>query len=743
MEMDYDPAVRYVKEQLASYLQGKGINPRSNFRCLNPSHDDRDPSMSYYQDDQGIPHCHCHGCQAHYSTFDLIALDRGIPLNDTQRVIRAGFEYYGITIRSHSFRSTPEEDFGEGKVYQYQQYQNQPKSEQITDNNSHNTEYTVPDSPTIDFTDIIEKAHDTLMKTPEALKHYQERGLSLETIKRYKLGYDPEGYNHFLKDHPKNQSKSKKVGLYRYILPHPNAEGRYTYFQVEISDRNQVDEYTHKYRKINEGDTGIRAELFNERYIQDPSPVLFICEGIYDALSVEEAGGKALAFSGTAHRRFLGLCKKFKPNTTFVISLDNDQAGQDAIERVKEGLTALGIPYIVRTATNGKDFNDALRADRGSFIDFVQQTEREADEERRAKEEEARQEYLRTATSYQLQGFIDAIEKSKTAVFHPTGFPSLDALLDGGLYAGLYILGAVTSLGKTSFCLQVMDNIAATGNDVLIFSLEMARNELIAKSVSRHTLMEDLRRYHTTVHAKTVRGIMTGTRYRDYNQKDREIIQAGITAYSEYADHIFVHEGVGDIGITQVRERVEKHIRITGRKPVVLVDYLQILAPYNDRFTDKQNTDKAVLELKRLSRDYSIPVVGISSFNRDNYTEPVNLTSFKESGAVEYSSDVLLGLQYTGMDYMEKESDKDRQKRVRELLRHQQEIGRSGQAQSIHVKILKNRNGSKGETQLDFVPMFNHFAEKGKTGVDQGNDSDEWIPLGASEDPAEGEELTL
>ena len=46
-----------------------------------------------------------------------------------------------------------------------------------------------------------------------------------------------------------------------------------------------------------------------------------------------------------------------------------------------------------------------------------------------------------------------------------------------------------------------------------------------------------------------------------------------------------------------------------------------------------------------------MPIVGISSFNRENYTAPVNLSSFKESGSIEYSSDVLIGLQYDGMDY--------------------------------------------------------------------------------------------
>ena len=336
-----------------------------------------------------------------------------------------------------------------------------------------------------------------------------------------------------------------------------------------------------------------------------------------------------------------------------------------------------------------------------------EQTEEEIQAEREA--------YLQTSTDNYLQGFIDGIKESKQAIFYPTGFPSVDALLDGGLYSGLYFIGAISSLGKTTFCLQVIDNIAAAGHDCLVFSLEMARTELIAKSVSRHSLLEDLRQNSSTAHAKSTRGITTGSRHDGYSQKERELIQQSIEAYNAYASHIFIHEGMGDIGVNTIREEVEKHIKFTGNHPIVLIDYLQILAPHNDRSTDKQNTDKAVLELKRLSRDYSIPIIGVSSFNRENYTTPVNMTSFKESGAVEYSSDVLIGLQYEGMDWAEDETDKNRLKRVRDLMKRAIEDGKNGKQQSIQVKVLKNRNGSKGETLISFWPLFNHFEDKSQS----------------------------
>lgn len=704
MKMDRKEAERYIKGQLESYLQSKGINTSNPFRCLNPAHNDKIPSMTIDRTSGSGLHCKCFGCGAYYSTLDLIGIDYG--LTDTVAIFQKAYELYGIEIEDGDYKT---------------EYQNQPKNERKTQTALHNTAYTTnaetQEEVIKDFTEIVNAAHRELLENPKALEHFQSRGLSMDIIKAYRLGYDAGGYDHFLKKYPEHQTNGKKIGLYQYIFPFPDNEGRYTYFLTEIADRGQVDEWNKKYRKIKKGNTNLAAQLFNERYIQNPPAVIFICEGMYDALSVEQAGGKAIALDGTAANRFIGLCKKYQPATTFILSMDNDEAGEMATEKIKNGLDSLNIPYRIKKAGQGKDFNEALQKDSGAFSEYIQQIIGEVEQEQKAKEEAERQEYLQTSTAYRLQSFIDDIEKSKTAIYYPTGFSNIDGLLDGGLFSGLYVVGAISSLGKTTFCLQIMDNIAAAGHDVIIFSLEMARSELIAKSVSRHSLQADIRKYKTTVHAKTVRGITTGTRYKEYSQKDREIIEAAITDYSEYAHHVYIHEGVGNIGVEQVREAVERHIKITGNKPVILIDYLQILAPYNERATDKQNTDKNVLELKRLSRDFSIPVIGISSFNRDNYTQPVNMAAFKESGAVEYSSDVLIALQYDGMDYQESEDEGKRRKRVRELMRGQAEKAKSGKEQNIQVKVLKNRNGSRSDALLNFYPMFNFFTEPGTSGT--------------------------
>ncbi len=88
--------------------------------------------------------------------------------------------------------------------------------------------------------------------------------------------------------------------------------------------------------------------------------------------------------------------------------------------------------------------------------------------------------------------------------------------------------------------------------------------------------------------------------------------------------------------------------------------------------------------------------------------------------AIEYSSDVLIGLQYEGMDFTEGEKDKDREKRIRGLVKQNIDFAKRGLPQALQIKILKNRNGGKGDTAISFFPMFNYFEDVKKV-ADGGN----------------------
>lgn len=527
----------------------------------------------------------------------------------------------------------------------------------------------------------------------EARKHLEEteyhRGISLETLRAYWVGYIPQW------KHPKAPPNVSTTP--RLIIP-VSFEG-----YLARDTRENITDNEKQYQKQRVGNSGI----WNTKAISESQQPIFVVEGEFDALSIIDVGGMAVALcSANNAKRFLDIVAQKKPKLGFILSLDNDEAGQKAKATISKGLTELKIPFCVHEMnTQYKDANEFLIANRTDFEEWCERGFSAFRETLKESESQSREEFENESAYSDLGNFLQTLKKSREGLAIPTGFSSLDSLLDGGLYPGLYFIGAISSLGKTSLVLQIADNIAKTGRGVLFFSLEMSRNELIAKSLSR--LTRQLCGDNTRL-AKTTRGILRA----NFNPAEQKIFTRAVEEYSGYASNIFISEGIGDIGVCEIREKLDRFIHFNeGVPPVIIIDYAQILAPANEKYTDKQNTDKNVLELKRISRDYQTPVFAISSFNRENYSEPVNMASFKESGAVEYSSDVLIGLQYAGWDYQDKEKESDHKRRVRERLDAISALVKQGMPIEVECKILKNRNGAKDMINFRFFPMFNLFEE--------------------------------
>lgn len=629
--MENYDAKEYLKNQLIDYLSSKGIGIKKKFNCLNPEHSDNNPSMSY---DKKSNLVHCFSCGVSYDIFDLVGLDYNLTeFKDKYNKTLELYDTTGIDITSKITK--PAKSAKEEDLSKY-----------------------------------FELRHRFI----ESTDYPSQRGLSKKVLDRFNIGYDPSFYT---------QEGEKSVNWQAMIIP--TGKGSYT-----ARNTNKEADKENRIRKSGS------SPIYNFKALNDSNQPIFIVEGEIDALSVIEADGEAIALGSTSNvDRFLKLINENKPSQRLIVSLDNDTSGETAALKLIEELNRLEIPYSkVNISGEYKDPNEALTANRGKFMDNV----KKAILNEVPAEEDELEEYLQTSAKHHLRAFTDGIKESVNTPFIPTGFPRLDALLDGGLFEGLYIVGAISSLGKTTLLIQIADQIAKSGTDVLIFSLEMARSELMAKSISRETLISsgvNNKNEPISINAKTTRGITTGKRYASYSKEEKDLIVKSINGYGQYADRIFISEGIGDIGAQQVRETVEKHIDLTGRKPIVIIDYLQILAPYNERMSDKQNIDKAVLELKRISRDHKIPVIGISSFNRANYENELSMSAFKESGAIEYSSDVLIGLQFKNTNEKDPNFSEAKKKNPRQ----------------IELKVLKNRNGRIGTVSFSYFSYFNYFRE--------------------------------
>ncbi len=258
--------------------------------------------------------------------------------------------------------------------------------------------------------------------------------------------------------------------------------------------------------------------------------------------------------------------------------------------------------------------------------------------EQQEQEEEQSPMKLVNMTEYMTADFESerkAAEGSKS-----TGFPELDRHIGDGFHPGLHVITGATGMGKTTFVLQIAEHMAASGTDVLYFSLEMSRLELASKGLSR-LVVRDVQGTKGESFAPTALDIRQG----------KGIDMSGyIKDYMEHiAPHLYIMEGNFALDIGTIRETVKEFITAhPDSKPAVFIDYLQIVRPTVDmakKATKDIITDIAV-SLRQMSRDFNAPVIAISAMARSQYDQPVSFDGFKESGGIDYTCDTAMGLEW-------------------------------------------------------------------------------------------------
>ena len=457
-----------------------------------------------------------------------------------------------------------------------------------------------------------------------------------------------------------------------------------------------------------------RAKLIlgaDDLYTVDRS--IWMAFTVADWLALKGLGASAVYIDALAEKELLERLA-VKPPTKPVICIPPDDTDNargscdgmaDKIRRLRVPATVPNLPEHWRGAfkiyTNNVDLDE--------FQSFVKRTERAAFEGRTAEKEL----YRMASAGGLAERFLDRVRTADRADAIPTGLDALDEQLDGGLYPGLYVLGAVSSLGKTSLMLQIADSISDGGQDVLFFTAEQSPDELMAKSLSRITgeMASDLRGDVGISPLRILRGAPTWT------SMESGALEKAAERYRDMAGHLWIIEadtsreadgrGSGTrIGLDTIEKAVREHIELMGTRPVVIIDYLQILQPADQtgKKSDKQNMDETVSELRRLSKEYrgGIPIIAISSINRASYGGMVGMDSYKESGAIEYSADVILALQPRDLKVGATQNDQKHNKGAYLALE-------TNDTKRLEIHVMKNRMGRRGIVPLDFDAEYGLF----------------------------------
>ena len=288
------------------------------------------------------------------------------------------------------------------------------------------------------------------------------------------------------------------------------------------------------------------------------------------------------------------------------------------------------------------------------------------------------QEEIKNTTETLLE-YLKYIKDDTQVKKTPTNFSKLDTILNGGLPKGLITLGAIPSIGKTTFILQLADNMASLDNcKVLFFSLEMSKFDIISKSLSRLSFQrEDLTNY-------TFDDLISNDEKIDY--------EAILEQYKPIANNLYTIDYIYDI-----RDIEAFIIQFKENNPtsniIVIIDYLQYILCSNNA-NDKQVIDIITKRLKELSKALDITIIDISSLNRANYGGNITMESFKESGSIEYTSDILMGLEYTQNNGNDRDYEAKKNPR------------------KITLSVIKNRYGALGKVNMEFYTTYHTFIEK-------------------------------
>jgi replicative DNA helicase len=261
---------------------------------------------------------------------------------------------------------------------------------------------------------------------------------------------------------------------------------------------------------------------------------------------------------------------------------------------------------------------------------------------------------------------LDSLHKDNESLRGtPTGFTGVDNILAGLQKSDLIILAARPSMGKTSFALNIAQNVATKqGVPVGVFSLEMSKEQLIDRMLASEAGIDSWK-------------LRTGS----LEDKDFEKLNKAMGVLAEAPIYI------DDSAMANVMEMRTKARRLQSEHDLglIVIDYLQLMSGGSSSSDNRvQEISEISRGLKGLARELNVPVIALSQLSRSveqRSPKIPQLSDLRESGSIEQDADVVMFIYRE--DYYEKETEK---KNIADIL------------------IKKHRNGPTGDVELYFQP---------------------------------------
>lgn len=260
----------------------------------------------------------------------------------------------------------------------------------------------------------------------------------------------------------------------------------------------------------------------------------------------------------------------------------------------------------------------------------------------------------------------------------PCGIGELDRMITGLNKSDLIILGARPGMGKTSFALNIVRNVAVGSNKtVCFFSLEMTRDQLAQRMLSSEAGIKS---------EKLRTGELDADEWTRLAQAGENLAKADI--YFDETSNV------------TVQEMKAKLLRMK-KVDLVVIDYLGLM--HSPRHSDNrvQEISEITRGLKIMAKELKVPVIACAQLSRGTEVKGKShrpaLSDLRDSGSIEQDADIVLFLYRDTYYDNEKNPDED-----------------MSDPNSAECIVAKNRHGEIGKVPLHWDGQFTRFTSVDK-----------------------------
>lgn len=253
-----------------------------------------------------------------------------------------------------------------------------------------------------------------------------------------------------------------------------------------------------------------------------------------------------------------------------------------------------------------------------------------------------------------------------------SGYASLDHKIMGFRRWDMIIVAARPSMGKTALALNFAQNVAAGGNQVAIFSLEMTKEQLVDRMICAAMGVDSWKLHKWAL-------------------KDDEFARMGTAIEKLWNANLYLDDSpVGNL--IEIKSKARR-LKMEKGLDLIVIDYLQLMGGGNPAMRQQEVSDIS-RGIKGLARELDVPVIALSQLSRwvewRTDKQPI-LSDLRESGSIEQDADIVMMLYRD--DYYNAQDEFSQNKDITNLF------------------IRKNRNGPVGQVDLKFEKQHMRFYE--------------------------------